>query len=214
MSSYQTALQNENIITHIEAERHGTVRAERTDNQLVDQVLAGDTYAFEEIFERLKRLVAIVSSRYFRRPEIIEEMVQTAFAKAFSDLHTFRGKYDRSFSSWLSTITANACFDALRKQKRRPERLTCELSEHESQALLDLTGENHRSAEKELSDLDLANKLLASLPEEDQVLLGMLYSEEMSVADIAEIHGLTESNVKVRAWRARKTLRKLVKKYL
>jgi RNA polymerase sigma-70 factor (ECF subfamily) len=66
----------------------------------------------------------------------------------------------------------------------------------------------------ELSDIDLANKLLAGLSEEDQTLLGMLYSEEMSVADIAEAHGLTESNVKVRAWRARKSLRKLVKKYL
>ena len=58
----------------------------RTDNQLVELVLAGDTAAFEQLFDRHKRMVAGLASRYFRRPEEIEELVQTAFAKAYMEL--------------------------------------------------------------------------------------------------------------------------------
>ena len=102
MSSYQTALQKENFIHRAdEMSTDAHVCVERTDNQLVDLVLAGDAFAFEEIFDRHKRLVAIIASRYFKRPEEVEEIVQIAFAKAFTELKNFQGKYDRSLSSWL-----------------------------------------------------------------------------------------------------------------
>ncbi len=215
MSSYQTALQKENFIHRADDMSVETrVCVERTDNQLVDLVLAGDGYAFEEIFDRHKRLVAIIANRYFRRPEEIEEIVQIAFAKAFTELDSFRGKYDRSLSSWLVRITTNASFDLLRSQKRKPERLACELSDSETDALLRLTADDSNSAEKELLDRDLADKLLAMMPVEDRLLLQMLYSDEMTTADIAEFFGLTRANVKIRAWRARLAARKVLKRFL
>lgn len=215
MSSYPTALQNENLIKLADSDAdHVLLRAERTDNQLVELVLAGDETAFEEIFDRHKRLVAMIAGRHFRRHEEIEEIVQTAFAKAFTEMHRFRGQYDRSFSSWLVTITSNVCFDLLRKQKRRPERLNCDLSESESQLLLDLASPNSRHAEQELSDGDLAQKLLAQLPDDDRSLLEMLYVHELSVAEIAERHGCTKANIKIRAWRARGALRKVLRRFV
>ena len=76
MSSYPRALQNDTFIHRADDEAADVVlHAERTDNQLVDLVLAGDGFAFEQIFDRHKRLVAIIASRYFRRPEEIEEIV-------------------------------------------------------------------------------------------------------------------------------------------
>ena len=93
MSSYQTALQNETYIPGADESAPGAFRAERTDNQLVDLVLAGDGTAFEQIFDRYKRLVAIIANRYFRRPEEVEEIIQISFAKAFSELGAFRGRY-------------------------------------------------------------------------------------------------------------------------
>lgn len=215
MSSYPTALQNENLIQLAESDAdRGLLRAERTDNQLVELVLAGDETSFEEIFDRHKRLVAVIASRHFRRHEEIEEIVQTAFAKAFTEMHRFRGQYDRSFSSWLVTITSNVCFDLLRKQKRRPERLTCDLSDSESQLLQDLAGPGSRHAEQELSNSDLAQKLLAQLPDNDRSLLEMLYVHEMSVAEIARKQGCSKANVKIRAWRARGALRKILRRFV
>lgn len=215
MNSYQTALQNETLIQLAESDiDRGHLCAERTDNQLVELVLAGDETAFEEIFDRHKRLVAVIASRHFRRHEEIEEIVQTAFAKAFTEMHRFRGQYDRSFSSWLVTITSNVCFDILRKQKRRPERLNCDLSETESQLLLDLAGQDSRHAEQDLADGDLAQKLLSHLPDRDRSLLEMLYVNELSVAEIAERQGCSKANVKIRAWRARKALRKILRRFV
>jgi RNA polymerase sigma-70 factor, ECF subfamily len=216
MSSYPTALQNKTLIHHggdVETpEMH--VRVERTDNQLVDMVLAGDPNAFEEIFDRHKRLVAVIASRYFRRQDEIEEIIQISFAKAFAELGRFRGRHDRSLSSWLVRITSNACFDTLRTHRRKPEKLDCDLSEHEIDALLKLTADNSCEAENGLIDRDLTEKLLAGVAADDRVLLEMMYADEMSVADIADVLGWSRSNVKVRAWRARSALRKLLRKYL
>lgn len=215
MSSYPTALQNDTFLHRADDESaDAAVRFARTDNQLVDLVLAGDSTAFEQIFDRHKRLVAVIASRYFRRPEEIEEIVQISFAKAFSELAAFRGRYDRSLSSWLVRIASNSCLDTLRSQQRKPERLTCELSEGEAASLLELTSVDALDEEKLLLERDLVEKLLSDLPETDQILLKMMYADEMSVADIAEVFGWSRSNVKIRAWRARAALRSVLRKFL
>lgn len=215
MTIYPTALQSENISHSADNETAKVfVHAESTDNQLVDLVLKGDGLAFEQIFDRHKRLVAVIASRYFRRPEEIEEIIQISFAKAFVELSSFRGKYERSLSSWLVRITINACFDTLRNQKRRPERLNCDLSDVEIESLLELTADNSLIAEKALLNRDLAEKILARIPNSDRVLLQMLYSDEMTTAEVAEVLGWTKSNVKIRAWRARSAVRKVLQKFL
>ncbi len=215
MSSYPTVLSSETLV-HRADERlaDATMRVERSDNQLVDLVLAGDTTAFEQIFDRHKRLVALIARRYFRRPEEIEEIIQISFAKAYTEMAKFRGLHERSFSSWLVRITSNACFDMIRGQRRKPERLACDLSEQETDALLELSATAADTTERSVVDRDLVDKLLARMPNEDRVLLRMMYAEEMSVADIADALGCSSSNVKVRAWRARVVLRKLIRKYL
>ena len=216
MSSYQTALQNENLISRADDQAaDSAVRVTRSDRQLVDLVLAGDGSAFEQIFDRHKRMVAIVAGRYLRRPDQIEEIIQISFAKAFIELSNFRGLHDLSLASWLSRITVNACVDTLRSQKRKPENLCCDLTENEAESLVELAADGDaRSVETDLLDRDLAEKLLSRIGEEDRGLLQMLYAEEMSVAEIAEMTGWSESKVKIKAWRARNALRRIMKKYL
>jgi RNA polymerase sigma-70 factor (ECF subfamily) len=210
MSSYPTVLQNENLMPREgEAATKNALHAERTDRQLVDMVLAGDEAAFEEIFDRYKRLVAAVAARYFRQPAEIEEAVQTTFTKAYFELKNFRGLHEASMGGWFGRIAANACLDALRVQKRRPE---CELTESEVMTFAEPA--NVSDSESRTSDRDLAEKLLARLPPEDRALLQMLYAEEMSVNETARSLGWSASKVKVRAWRARRSLRKVLKTLL
>jgi len=59
-------LADEDIVDHVT----------RSDKQLAELVLEGDETAFEELFDRHKRLVASIASRYFRRPEQVEEIIQ------------------------------------------------------------------------------------------------------------------------------------------
>ncbi len=215
MSSYQTALNNETLATRTDLDAVNlSVRAAMTDRQLVDLTLAGDNFAFEQIFDRHKRLVAVIAARYFRKPDEIEDIVQVSFARAFTQLDKFRGEHDRSMASWLIRITANICFDTLRAHKRKPETLTCDLSDAEVDSLVQLTADTSRSQERSLVAADLSEKLLAQLPAEERALLQMLYAEELSVAEIAGVLDCSAANVKIRAWRARKNLRKILQQFL
>jgi RNA polymerase sigma-70 factor, ECF subfamily len=215
MSTYPTALQNENLMTRSDDDiAQGGVRVARSDSQLVELVLSGDETAFEQIFDRHKRMVGMVASRYFRRPEQIEEILQISFSKAFVELGAFRGRHDLSLASWLARITINSCFDTLRSNKRRPEHLSCELTENELRSLEEIATAVSADAEEVVLQRDLTEKLMAKLPEEDRGLLQMLYAEELSVAEIAELTGWSQSKVKIKAWRARNALRRIIKKYL
>lgn len=191
-----------------------SVRAERTDAQLIELILAGDQTAFEQLFDRHKRLVARTASRYFQRPEQIEEFVQISFAKAYVELAKFRGEHSFSFHSWIGRITANVCLDALRSQNRKPEELNCELSEGEAKTVLDLAAHDSADPEESLVNRDLSNKLLSRLPVDERALLQMLYVDEMSVAEIADFFGWSQSKVKIKAWRARNSLRKSLRRFM
>lgn len=209
-----TAWQNEFPISRPTDESEEVVaRPVKSDCQLVELVLAGDETAFEQIFDRYKRLVAAVASRYFQRPEQIDEIIQISFAKVFFELKEFRGKHDFSLASWLRRIATNACLDALRNQKRKPENLLCELSDSENDFLR--RGAQHdKAAEHFHIQRDLAEKLLSRLTAEDRALLQMLDAEEMTVGEVSEATGWSNSKIKIRAFRARRALRKILGKFL
>jgi RNA polymerase sigma-70 factor (ECF subfamily) len=210
-----TALQDETLIARVEEDTPGPhFRAELTDRQLVEWSIEGNDEAFERIFDRYKRSVAIVASKYFRRPEQIEEIIQISFAKAFLELRRFRGQHDASLGSWLSRIAANACLDQIRSKKRKPEDLNCDLSAGETETLLDIAESREQNAEDDLAIRDLSQKLLSRLADDDRALLQMLYVDEMSVAEIADLIGWSRSKVKIRAWRARNALRRVLGQYL
>lgn len=216
MSSIRDAFERDSILNYVgdEIVTSGVVRVERSDPQLIELILAGDQTAFEQLFDRHKRLVARTAARYFQRPELIEEIIQISFAKAYLELAKFRGEHSFSFPSWIGRIAANACLDSIRTQKRKPEDLQCELSDGETQSIIDLIAHTDASPEEALVNRDLTNKLLARLPVEDRALLHMMYVDEMSIAEIGEFLGWSISKVKIKAWRARNGLRKVLRRYL
>jgi RNA polymerase sigma-70 factor (ECF subfamily) len=185
----------------------------RSDRQLTELILSGDETAFEELFDRHKRLVASIAARYFRRPEQVEEIIQISFAKVYFELPNFRGLHELSLAGWLSKITRNACIDTLRSQKRRPEGLNCELSDEERSDLLAFASASE-SAEQQHIDRDLADKLLSALAADDRALLQMLHVEGLSIAESAEALSWSVPKTKLRAWRARKFLQRVLKRFV
>ncbi|MBA3572936.1 MAG: sigma-70 family RNA polymerase sigma factor [Pyrinomonadaceae bacterium] len=189
---------------------------EPKDAALVARVRDGDEAAFEELFNRHRRRVALIAGRFFRQREQIEEIVQESFTKAYFALDSFSGEQEMSFAAWLARITFNTCYDELRRLKRRPESTVSDLSADEAEWLeknlrADETG---GSVESVVVSRDLAEKLLARLTPEDQLVLMMLDVEEMSVSEIAKLTQWSASKVKVRAHRARVSLRRVLSKFL
>ncbi len=189
---------------------------EPTDAALDLSAVGGDETAFETLFNRHRRRVALIASRFFRQREQIEEIVQESFTKAYFALGDFSNRQEASFAAWLARITFNTCYDELRRLKRRPEGLAADVSEAESDWLRehlrsDAPGDDIESA---LIARDLAGKLLARLNPEDRLVLVMLDAEGMSVAEIAELNRWSISKVKVRAHRARASLRGVLSRFL
>jgi RNA polymerase sigma-70 factor (ECF subfamily) len=195
-----------------------TVAPEQSDATLADAARDGDEQAFEELFVRHRRRVALIASRFFRQRQQIEEVVQESFTKAFFALGEFSNRRDASFAAWLARIAFNACYDELRRQRRRPESALSEVTEEDAALVRErLRADGFASAgdaESIAISRDLAAKLLARLSSEDRLVLVMLDAEGLSAAEIAGLLGWSVSKVKVRAHRARASLRRVLGKFL
>jgi RNA polymerase sigma-70 factor (ECF subfamily) len=191
--------------------------ADPSDVELVERVRAGDDEeAFEQLFNRHRRRVALIAGRFFRQREQIEEIVQESFTKAYLAIGDFTSREEASFASWIARIAFNSCYDELRRVKRRAESTMSELSEEETEWIKEsaFTVKGEGNVEAQASNRDLAHKLLSRLDAEDRLVLVMLDAEGLSVAEIAKIMNWSGSKVKVRAHRARAALRRLLGKYL
>lgn len=185
---------------------------EATDELLAERALSGDEQAFEQIFERHRRRVARIIGRFFNQPERVEEIVQEVFTKLYFALGAYSVQRGASFAAWLSRITINACYDHLRRERRRPESAAVRITETEAAQLRE-RAHQMSDAESSLISRDLADKLLARLSADDRLVLTLLDVEEMAVADISEVTGWSVSKVKVRAHRARAALRRVLDQY-
>ena len=186
------------------------------DVELVARVRGGDEAAFEELFNRHRRRVALIAGRFFRQREQIEEIIQESFTKAYFALGDFSNQQEASFAAWIARIAYNSCYDELRRMKRRHESGLSDISEEDSSWLRETARavETGGDVESVAVTRDLADKLLSRLSPEDRLVLVMLDAEEMSVAEIAELNGWSVSKVKVRAHRARAALRRVLERFL
>ncbi len=114
----------------------------------------------------------------------------------------------------MSRIAINACYDELRRLRRRPEDALNALTDDEAQMMNRLSHWQKGDLEARLISRDLAHKLLAQLSADDRLVLTLLEVEEFSVAEIAEVTAWSVAKVKVRAHRARLALRRVLSEFV
>lgn len=178
-----------------------------TDEHLVAAVLDGDETAFTEIFERYKRPMTRVISRFFRERNDIEDFVQQCFTKSYFSLNKFRGGEDRSFHAWLTRIAVNICYDEFRRRARRTESLFTEMSDDESDYLDSVADGRASPPDASLAASQLAERVLSSLEAKDRIAMTLVYSEDYSLNEAADAIGITTSNLKSRLFRCRNQIR-------
>jgi RNA polymerase sigma-70 factor (ECF subfamily) len=176
----------------------------------------GDEDAFAEIVRRYSPRVFRFASRFFRQRSLVEEAAQEVFLKAFTQLDSYEGR--GSLEGWLTRITTNTCLNILRSAKRRPELTVSDLTEDEStwldSKLAGAATERHQASERSLLAADLAGRVLETMSPDDRLVLMMIDGEDAPVKEVAQVTGWSESNVKVRAFRARKKMREALEKLL
>jgi RNA polymerase sigma-70 factor (ECF subfamily) len=188
-----------------------------SDEQLVVEVLRGRHAAFAELASRHRARVERLCRRFFADPEVVRDLSQDAFIKAFTGLPGYR--LEESFAGWLRAIVVNVCYDELRRRHRHPEESVADFSSPAVANWVQLVNtatpeEIVEAAETRREAHDLAHQLLATLRPEDRLVLVLRESEEMSVAEIAKLVGWSTAKVKIRAFRARQTMRKQAERIL
>jgi RNA polymerase sigma-70 factor (ECF subfamily) len=175
---------------------------ELTDERLIEAVRSGDDEAFAELVRRYKRKVLVTASRFVLDRYELDDLSQDIFMKVYQNIGKFRG--DAPFEHWLMRIAVHACYDMLRGRRR--ERANVPLDDVD----FALGGPVVLDSLTALQARDVLNKALAGLKPEERLVITLIELQELSVKEVARLTGWSESNVKVRAFRARQLLKKMI----
>ncbi|HYS77662.1 MAG TPA: sigma-70 family RNA polymerase sigma factor [Candidatus Dormibacteraeota bacterium] len=180
---------------------------EACDASLLARAAAGEAAAFDPLVGRWKNRLYRLALRFFRRPEDAEEIVQEVFMKVYRMAASYRS--DAPFEHWLLRIATNTCVDRLRERRRRREDVLADITP-DSGVWLDaaLAGASQEARQAEAARV-LASDLLDSLAPKDRMVLVLMDLEGLSAREVATAVGSTRAAVKVRALRARRSLRRL-----
>ncbi len=171
------------------------------DEHLIKAVLSGDDEAFAELIRRHKRKIFLIVAKFARDNDELDDVSQEIFVKMYQGLSKYRG--DAPFEHWLSKLAVNACYDMLRKRRREADKVPLESVE------FSLSGSDSQAGQNRDAWYVL-RRALAELSPEDRLVITLLNLEEKSVREISDLTGWTEAKVKVRAFRARRKLKKIL----
>lgn len=173
----------------------------------LSRVRRGDQDAARELVDALHPLVIGIVRRRLSRRTDEQDVAQEIFMKVFSRLDQYRGSVP--FPHWVARISTTTCIDHLRLWKRRPEFRFADLSEEEACASeRALTNGNQVQPNDAIVVKELVDRLLATLDPKDRMVIQLLDLEQKSLAEIEAITGWNQTSAKVRAFRARRKLRK------
>jgi len=181
---------------------------ERSEAELISAVLAGDSASFEPLVAKYSPRVFATARRYARRDSEIEDIAQEVWLKAFDKLKTFRG--EAPFEHWLMRMTVRTCYDFLRAHQRNRESAFSEISEPEEDWLERFVTDPAGAPEDADAAKMLIDRVLEKLPPDARLVIQLLEIEDRSVKEIAELTGWSVPLVKVRAFRARGEMRKIL----
>jgi len=183
-----------------------------SDFEIIRRVSDGDVNAFENLLVKYKSHVFNVVTKHIPHSGV-EEIAHEVFVRAYQSLSTFR--YKSSFKQWLLAIAVKTCYDFWRREYRTRELPMSSLSERDQDWLEKVISDQSNQATCKKNSQEEARKLLDwvldRLSAEDRMVLELVYLEGLSVKEAADFLGWSIANVKIRLFRSRKKLRKLLR---
>lgn len=164
---------------------------DRSDAELLAAHVAGDRYAFQELFGRHQRRLHRLARLTTGCPEDAEDALQDAMLSAHRGAGSFR--YNAAVASWLHRIVINACLDRLRRRRL-----------HTAEPLGEYLAVSDRTAEVDTA-LEV-HAALRRLPAEQRAAVVTVDMHGYSVAEAARTLGVAQGTVKSRCARGRARL--------
>lgn len=179
-----------------------------SDEIIVQEVLAGNTQAFEQLLEKYQRKIFTIAYRFLGNYEDANDIAQETFLKAYKALPNFRG--EASLLTWLGKIATNLCRDELRKRSRRCKTVSLEddlwLEDGSvKRQIADEKPNPEEEFEKKEVRLHLQHQLNL-LKEDYRMIVVMRDINGLSYEEISTELGLNIGTVKSRLNRARRAL--------
>ncbi len=181
-----------------------------SDAQLVERTLAGDKHAFELLVIKYQRRIQRLIARMVRDTDLVEDIAQETFIRAYRALHQFRG--DAQFYTWLYRIAVNTAKKALLDLKHdpliteaalRPEGDDDETFQPGREPIGEETPETLLAAREIATAVQAA---LEALPEDLRQAVTLREIEGLSYEDIATLMNCPIGTVRSRIFRAREAI--------
>ena len=169
------------------------------ESALILKIMEGDKDLFRQIVDAHSGMIFSVLYRVTGSREDAEDLAQETFVKAYFSLGRYRG--ESTISTWLYSIAWHLAVSSLRKRKwtvsreRFTERFT-ERELQESSAWLE-SGEDREMKELRERQYEALERAVAALEPQDRFLISAFYEEGRSIAELEQITGMTQANVKV-----------------
>ncbi len=178
---------------------------------LLSAAQKGDLDAFNQIVLSYQDRIFNLASRILGDQNSAEDITQKTFLTAYLNMPRFR---NGSFQSWLYRIAANACYDELRRNKRRPT-MSLDDEDNAEERLLpyyDVSGtKNLPEKEYEKHELEqTVQQALNQLDADQRTAVVLVDLQEFDYKEAAQILGVPIGTVKSRLARARLRLRDLL----
>ena len=188
---------------------------------LVQRTLAGEQRAFEMLVVKYQRRVARLIGRMVRDTDLVQDIAQETFIRAYRALAQFRG--DAQFYTWLYRIAVNTAKKQLLELKRDPLVFQSQMKTGEDDETSGPERElNSGAADAETPEAVLASKEIAqavnaamdALPEELRMAITLREIEGMSYEEIATALECPIGTVRSRIFRAREAISARIKPML
>lgn len=178
-----------------------------SDEEIIRKCLNGEKEAYRIFIERYEDKIFNLIYRYVGSYHSAQDIAQESFVKAFESLKSFRN--DARFSTWLYRIAVNKCKDFLKDRRRDDvslERIAAPASSRYSSPF-DGPEEGFLRRERAMT---INRAILALSPMYREAFL-LRHMEGLSYYEMRKILGLPINTLKMRVFRARKSLRKMLK---
>jgi RNA polymerase sigma-70 factor, ECF subfamily len=184
------------------APHDGLVDVPDPDVRLLERCRQGDAYAFETLFRKYQTYVYNVSLGMLCNSEDAADVTQETFLRLHRSLDGFRG--ESSFSTWLYRVAVNLCITELRRRGRNRFQFIDDMQHDEDGPLLDEPSIHPDEAVQLAEERRLVHRVLQTLPPDYRAIMVLRHFQQLAYEEIAEVLGLSLSQVKTRLFRARK----------